>query len=212
MTDPASRRADAAPTLSLDGYTPLPPGKIAAVVTYLEMMRPPSSVAEPRAGDDVTLTPFEGGTEAYQALFRAVGEPWLWVSRLAMPDAKLAAIIADPAVAIRVARRDGRALGFLEVDARAPDETELAFLGVVPDAIGSGLGRRMMSEAIRLAFARPIRRLFVHTCTFDHPDAVAFYVRSGFRACARAIEVIDDPRSRGLLDPAAGAARWPVIA
>jgi hypothetical protein len=50
----------------------------------------------------------------------------------------------------------------------------------------------------------------VHTCTFDHPSAVAFYQRSGFRAFRRQIEVADDPRLDGTASPTA-ARHVPII-
>jgi len=79
------------------------------------------------------------------------------------------------------------------------EAAELAYFGLVESAFGSGAGRWLMNEAIGRAWARPIRRLFVHTCTFDHAGAIAFYVRSGFRPYKYGIEVIDDPRLTGVL-------------
>jgi hypothetical protein len=54
-----------------------------------------------------------------------------------------------------------------------------------------------MNRALELAWSRPIARLWLHTCTHDHPGAVAFYLRSGFRAFHRQIEIEDDPRIEG---------------
>ncbi len=68
-----------------------------------------------------------------------------------------------------------------------------------------------MDEALTRAFARPIRRFWVHTCTFDHPGAVDFYRRSGFRPYARAIEVAPDPRLTGAL-PRMAAGQIPLLA
>jgi hypothetical protein len=67
-----------------------------------------------------------------------------------------------------------------------------------------------MNEAIRRAFRRDIERLFLHTCSLDHPGALDFYRRSGFVAYKRAIEVADDPRLTGAL-PLSAAPHIPVI-
>ena len=56
-----------------------------------------------------------------------------------------------------------------------------------------------METAAKRAFARPLRRFWVHTCTFDHPSAVDFYRRAGFAPYRRAVEIADDPRLSGLL-------------
>jgi hypothetical protein len=67
-----------------------------------------------------------------------------------------------------------------------------------------------MNRAIERAWSKPISRLWVHTCTLDHPDALAFYLRSGFRAYARRVEVADDPRLLNLA-PRTVAAHIPII-
>lgn len=167
------------------------------MVTYLEMsQRPaPRDVAAP---EGVTLLAHEAADLAwYRGLYRAVGEDWLWFSRLYMEDAALAAILHHKDVEVYALRKDGRDLGLLELDFRDPDNTELAFFGLSKELIGTGAGRWMMERALDLAFKRPIRRLFVHTCTLDSPQAVGFYIRSGFVPYGRAIEVMDDPRMNG---------------
>jgi GNAT superfamily N-acetyltransferase len=146
----------------------------------------------------------------YRTLFRRVGERWLWMSRLVMPEAELRAILDSPGVEAFALRSGGEDIGILELDFRQPEQCELAYFGVVPEAIGTGAGRFLMSEAVTRAWARPIRRFWVHTCTHDHPRALAFYQRSGFRAYKRAIEIADDPRLTGHL-PRDAAPDVPVI-
>jgi GNAT superfamily N-acetyltransferase len=198
-----------AAALNLNGYTDLPPGKIATIVTYLEMREPPHLPAIQRP-EGWTLQRIDHDRPRYRSLFRAVGEPWLWFSRAVLPDDKLAAILDDPKVEA-YALRDGTGdVGLLELDFRADGEVELAFLGLVPGFIGQGAGRFLMNEAIRRAFARPTQRLFVHTCTLDSPSALAFYLRSGFMPYRRAVEVADDPRLHGFL-PREAAPHIPLL-
>jgi len=200
-------QADDALSVSLRGVTDLPPGKIAEVVTYLEMLVAPGRREGPAGG--FTLERFSDVTR-YRALFRRVGERWLWMSRLVVPEAALRTILDDPAVEAFALRSGGEDIGILELAFRQADECELAYFGVVPEAIGTGAGRFLMSEAVTRAWARPIRRFWVHTCTHDHPRALAFYQRSGFRAYKRAIEIADDPRLTGHL-PRDAAPDVPVI-
>jgi GNAT superfamily N-acetyltransferase len=185
----------------LNGYTDLPAGTIAAVVTYLEMREPPA--VAPPAATGWSLAPLSGDVDRYRALFSRVGESWLWFSRLVMSDASLRSILGDPRVKAFALHEDGRDLGLLELDFRQPGECELSFFGVVPEAIGRGFGRVLMAEALRRAWEAPIKRLWVHTCTLDHPRALGFYMRSGFRPYKRAVEIADDPRLKGYLPPAA---------
>lgn len=199
-----------AAALNLNGYTDLPPGKIASVVTYLEMRKPPAP-SPSRKPDGWSLQRIDQDHRRYRALFKTIGEPWLWFSRTVMPDEKLAAILDDPKVEA-YALHDGSAdVGLLELDFRSEGEAELAFLGLVPGFIGQGAGRFLMNEAIARAFAKPIERFFVHTCTLDSPGALPFYMRAGFRPYRRAIEVADDPRLLGFL-PQDAAPHIPVLA
>jgi GNAT superfamily N-acetyltransferase len=192
------------------GYSPLPPGMIANVVTCLEMTaKPPARTDRPRPGLELARWD-KPDLDAYRALYRRVGQDWLWFSRLFMADDKLTAVLTHPQVAAYVLR-DGRVdIGLLELDFREAGQCELAFFGLVPEAIGKGAGRFLMDRAIDLAWAQPIERFWVHTCTFDHPAAAAFYQRSGFRPYAMLVEVHRDPRVTGHL-PKTAAPQVPII-
>jgi GNAT superfamily N-acetyltransferase len=196
-------------TLKISGYTDLPPGTIAAVVTYLEMHAPPPTRPLTRHG--WSLDPVKGDIARYRALFRQVGEPWLWFSRLIMDDDVLRSIVENPHVQAFAMRENGVDIGLLELDFREPQVCELSFFGVVPEAIGCGWGRILMNEAIRRAWEQPIRRFWVHTCSLDHPGALQFYIRSGFRPYKRAVEIADDPRLKGHL-PLTAAPHMPPVA
>ncbi|WP_371347137.1 GNAT family N-acetyltransferase [Ancylobacter sp. IITR112] len=214
MTDPATTdpaTTDPIPlTLNLNGYTPLPPGKIAAIVTMLEMTAPPPPLPErAMAGLAVERVPAPD-PGWYRDLFRRVGEDWLWFSRLRMSDAELAAIIQHPEVELLLLRKDGAEAGYIELDGRVPGEIELAFVGLLPDMVGSGAGRFLINRALARAWARGPRRVHVHTCTHDKQGALTFYMKAGFRPYASAVEIVDDPRLSGLLAPTA-APHVPVI-
>jgi GNAT superfamily N-acetyltransferase len=181
-----------------DGTHDIPAGKIATVVTHLEMTERPAIPSEPAGA--WTLRRVEMPALGwYRELFRRVGEDWLWLSRLRMADAKLAAIIHSPLVEVHALVHDGRDEGMLELDFREAGNCEIVFFGVTSKLIGSGAGRWLMNRALELAWSRPIQRLWLHTCTHDHPGAVAFYQRCGFRAFARQIEIEDDPRLNGVV-------------
>jgi GNAT superfamily N-acetyltransferase len=179
------------------GYLPVAPGQLAQVVTFLQMTEPPALVGA-EAGPALLTRLSADDLDGYRKLFLQVGEDWLWSSRLEMSDAKLRALLGSQVEAYAV-QNEGESIGLLELDFREAGACELAFFGLVRDAIGRGFGRRMMNEAIARAWAKPIRRFWVHTCTLDHPSALAFYGRSGFRPYAQAVEISNDPRLTGVL-------------
>ena len=192
-----------------DGYSDVPAGKIAAVVTHLEMTAPPARRADPPGS--WTLRKVDAPTLPwYRDLFRRVGEDWLWFSRPRMTDTELAAIIHAPGVEVYALVADGRDEGLLELDFREPRQCELTYFGVTAGLIGTGAARFLMNRALEIAWSRDVGRVWVHTCTLDHPSAVAFYQRSGFRAFRRQIEIADDPRLDGTA-PRTAAKHAPII-
>ncbi|MGO4404303.1 GNAT family N-acetyltransferase [Bosea sp. RAF48] len=199
-------------TITLTGTTDLPPGKVAAIVTSLEMFERPPERADPPGTEGFSLDPIErSDIDRYLRIYRQLGERWMWFSRLVAPRAELEPIFSDPAVAIYAACFDGQDVGLLELDFRVPGEGELAFFGLDEPVVGKGAGRWLMNRALELAWTRPISRFWVHTCTLDHPAALGFYRRSGFTVFKRGIEVDDDPRLTGKLRRDA-VAHHPVIA
>jgi GNAT superfamily N-acetyltransferase len=179
-----------------DGHSDVPTGKIAAVVTHLEMMQRPPPRSE--QGGPWTLRHVgHPDPDWFRDLYRRIGEEWLWFSRLKMSDAELCTIIQAPRVRVYALEHEGRDEGLLELDFRPEAECRLAFFGVTGKLIGSGAGRWLMNRALELAWAEPIRRFSVNTCTLDHPAALAFYQRSGFIPFRRQIEIADDPRRDG---------------
>ncbi|MEM9798140.1 MAG: GNAT family N-acetyltransferase [Pseudomonadota bacterium] len=187
------------------GFHPVPRGHLATIVTHLEMTaRPPRRSVPLVPGLALRDVPAPD-VYWYRELFRRVGEEWLWQSRLAMAETDLAAILHDGAVDVAVLERHGVAEGLLELDFRVPGECELAFFGVTAALQGSGAGRWMMEQALDRVFARGVKRLWVHTCTLDHPAALDFYRRSGFDVTRQEVEVLPDPRLLGLLPRKAGA-------
>jgi GNAT superfamily N-acetyltransferase len=193
-----------------DGYTDLPPGKIASVVTYLEMRRPPEITAESESYGWV-LTPHPTpDVDWYRRLFRTIGQDWLWFSRLQMTDDELRSIIHDSRVDVFALEFEGREKGILELDRREMPDIELAFIGLTHDLVGRGAGRFLMHRALQIAWSHQPDRVLVHTCTLDHPRALDFYRKAGFVPYKRAIEVADDPRIEGTL-PRSAAPSVPVL-
>ena len=188
----------------------VPPGKIGTIVTSLEMYAAPAKRPVPPQPAFSLRRVERPEPDWFRNLYRRIGENWLWFMRLKMPDEELNAIIRHPAREIHCLVHNGRDEGLIELDfAHAPD-CELAFFGVTPPLIGTAAGRWLMNEAVRLAWSRPIKRFWVHTCTFDHPNALAFYIRTGFQPFRQQVEISDDPRLDGTL-PRTAAPHVPII-
>lgn len=192
-------------------FSPIAPGAIGAIVTSLEMTSRPALRAMPAS--DLRLERWTApAPDRYRTLYRRVGEPWLWFSRLELDDAALSSIIHDPKLRIwAVLDRRGIELGILELDFRDSGQCEIAFFGLVPELTGKGHGRWLMAMALQAGWAEPgVQRMWVHTCTLDGPSALHFYISSGFTPYQRQIETFADPRLTGLI-PREAAPQIPLI-
>jgi GNAT superfamily N-acetyltransferase len=199
------------PLLNLpNDYYELPKGKLANVVTCLEMLAKPSRGLKPWQNEATLQVADPNDLSNYRAAFKAIGQDIMWFSRLIMADEKLRGILANPRIDSFILKKGDETLGLLELNFESETDCELAFFGLVPGAIGSGYGRMLMDEAIRRAWAKPIKRFWVHTCTFDSPLALLFYIRSGFTPYTRMVEIHDDPRLTGNL-PQTASPNVPII-
>lgn len=187
----------------------VPRGQVATIVTHLEMLeRPVLSQTASR----LTLVEWARPAVAdYLALFRAVGEPWLWTSRPLMAEADVESIIHHPQTDIyRVRDPDAGTIGFVELDFRDPGQCEISFFGLIAGMNGKGHGRWMMNQALDRAWRDGITRVWLHSCTQDSPRALPFYQRCGFRIFRQQMDMMADPRLSGDL-PATAAPHVPVF-
>jgi GNAT superfamily N-acetyltransferase len=191
-------------------YETVVDGELAAVVTYLEMLEPPRT--DGAASSSLALKRIETAQpQHYRELFKRVGSPWLWFSRLILDDVHVASIIQDPKVELHaIVDQSGKDVGMLELDFREEKQCELAFVGLIPELAGKGNGRWLLSEAVSRAWRNGVQRVHVHTCSLDHPAALSAYRRAGFKAFKRAVEQFPDPRLLGIL-PMDCAPQIPVV-
>lgn len=175
-----------------DGMHDVPAGKIAMVVTDLEMSAP--QLRGVPCPEDLTFVRITPDVAQYRDLFARVGQDWLWYGRKVISQAVLAEIITDPLVQIYTLVKDGTPEALLELDFRKDGACELAYFGVTAALIGTGAGAYLMDRGIEHAFQGGIDRFHLHTCSNDSPEALGFYLRSGFTPVRRSIEIADDPR------------------
>ncbi len=192
------------------GFYNVPKGHLAAVVTHLQMHERPAMRPAPKVPGLDFVKHDAPDLDWYRTLFRRIGQNYLWFSRLRMEDDALAAIFSDADYELYTLRTDDQDVALLELDFRKANDCELAFFGLDETLIGTGAGRTLMNKAIENAFARPIQRFHVHTCTLDSPQALSFYMRSGFKPYRAEVEVAPDPRLTGDL-PEQAAPQIPLL-
>ncbi|HET9068953.1 MAG TPA: GNAT family N-acetyltransferase [Amaricoccus sp.] len=114
-------------------------------------------------------------------LYDAVGRDYDWTDQHDAPAADVTAFLHDPAVRLYTLVRDGWPHGFFLLDGREPGVVDLAYFGLVPEAIGRGLGTFLIQTAVHCAWDRPgTRAVTVNTNSLDHPRALPLYQKAGF--------------------------------
>ena len=152
-------------------------------VTFLEMAARPSYgwPATPTGMTGALLKAETPPVWYFRALYDAVGRDYAWTDLHASEDAEIAEWLINPDVALYSLIDHGWPQGFFVLDWRADETCDLAYFGLVPEAVGRGLGTWMLRTAILTGWAREgVTRLSVNTCTLDHPRALIQYQKQGF--------------------------------
>jgi GNAT superfamily N-acetyltransferase len=114
-------------------------------------------------------------------LYTAVGGDWYWLQRLPWSHAQWQRHLERDGVETWVASLAGTPAGYFELEAQAEGNVEIAYFGLLPQFIGRGLGGPLLTAAVERAWAMEARRVWVHTCSLDHPRALPGYQARGFR-------------------------------
>lgn len=155
---------------------------VAVDVTFLRMDRRPATPAPALPADVRVERVRRCSLQFYRYLYFTVGRDYVWWLRRTLNDAELAAIIHHPAVSVHVLYRDGEPAGFYELDRRPEDGAiNLSYFGLMPHAIGRGMGMAFLRHAVDAAWAEGAAAITVNTCTADHPRALPNYLAVGFR-------------------------------
>lgn len=152
-------------------------------VTWLEMEVRPTTPPPPRPVNIPTalLRADDPPADYFLYLYREVGAGYEWTDWLDRPREDLERFIGTEGVSLHTLMVEGWPGGFFVLDASALGICDLAYFGLVPQAIGRGLGRWFLATAIEMAWEQPgVERLTVNTNTLDHPRALPLYQRMGF--------------------------------
>lgn len=147
---------------------------------YLEMTAPDQLCGKPKPeGLDVTeaeLKEFRFNRYLYQL----VGEPWQWTDKLTLSDTEWQSYAERDELRTWVAYHRGAIAGYYELEHQTGGDVEIAYFGLAPKFVGMGFGGYLLTHALQSAWDwGDTRRVWVHTCTQDHPGALNNYRARG---------------------------------
>jgi ribosomal protein S18 acetylase RimI-like enzyme len=155
---------------------------VPVIRTYLEMtslaqLRPaPPPVPAPRLG-----RVGECPASFFRYLYAEVGRAFHWTDRLGWDDATVRAYLDDPATSLWLLSWEGAPAGYFELRGPGDGAVEIAYFGLLPEYFGRGWGGHLLTRAVESAWGLGPSRVWLHTCTLDHPAALPNYLRRGFR-------------------------------
>ncbi len=155
---------------------------VEATRTYLEMrsltqLRPARTPGRRASVEQVMRCP----PAFYRFLYNTIGADYHWTDRASWSDAEIRAHLAQRNIELRVLYVDGAPAGFYELRRDEEDGIEIAYFGLLKEHVGHGLGGYLLTEAVMRAFAQAPARIWLHTCTLDHPAALHNYLERGFQ-------------------------------
>jgi GNAT superfamily N-acetyltransferase len=158
------------------------PAETRVTIYHLEMTDPAALRPRESGRSDLEVRRAEVPLpELNRFLYTAVGGDWYWIDRLPWTYAQWLAYLDRPQLQTWVAYVAGTPAGYFELEAQAGGNVEIAYFGLLRPFLGLGLGGQLLTIATRRAWEMSASRVWLHTCTLDHPGALANYLRRGFR-------------------------------
>lgn len=156
---------------------------VEVTVTYLEMtdaaqLRPAPAVAAEELSIAEAQVP---SAELSRFLYEEVGRQWHWVDRRGWTLEQWQAWLEGAGVRTWLATHHEEPAGYFQLACDETGDTEIAYFGFLPRFVGRGWGGWLLTVAVQQAFWIGANRVWLHTCTLDHPAALPNYQKRGFR-------------------------------
>ena len=160
--------------------------RIPMTVTFLDQSSKPAVLPPPAPrGRHAIMRAEKPAPHFYRYLYDTIGDKYFWVDRRKISHEKLAEIIHAPTNCLYVLYTEGNPAGMAELDLKPDNSANIAYFGLMPEAMGKHLSFFFLYHTCMNAWAHPIKRLTVNTCTLDSPRALPLYQRMGFNVYAR---------------------------
>jgi GNAT superfamily N-acetyltransferase len=155
---------------------------VSVTTYYLEMLSPAELKPKRSARTVVAMVRVERPMpELNRFFYTAVGGDWYWIDRLPWTYRDWQAYLNRPQLETWILTVNGVPAGYFELESQPGDDVEIAYFGLLPQFVGQSLGGHLLTSAVERGWAMGAKRVWVHTCTLDHPQALANYQARGFR-------------------------------
>jgi ribosomal protein S18 acetylase RimI-like enzyme len=158
------------------------PSPVETVITYLEMRSPEALLRKESPDDRFSIQRVAVPQWKFNRfLYSFIGERWSWTDKNVWSDEQWRAYVESPNLRTFVAHYDGAIAGYFEIERQAEDAVEIVYLGLAEEFIGRGFGGALLTRAVEEGWKWGAARVWLHTCTLDHPAALKNYLARGFK-------------------------------
>ena len=126
-------------------------------------------------------------------LYTAVGRAWRWSDRLNWAYSTWLAHLERPQVEVWIAYLDGVIAGYVEFEHQSEESVQIACFGLLRQFMGKGIGGLLLSDPVERAFHNGAKRVWLHTCSLDSPQAMKNYRARGFVPFDEATTLVEVP-------------------
>ena len=136
-----------------------------------------------KSGDNYSLNQvIPNDFQLNKFFYKQIGKNYQWVDRLIWTDKNWIEYVSSPNLFTFVLKNNEEIAGFFELIYHKDKlETEIAYFGLLKEYFGKKLGGYMLSEAIKKSFSFNVKRVWVHTCSLDHKNALKNYLSRGMK-------------------------------
>ena len=114
--------------------------------------------------------------------YKNIGKKHKWVDRLIWSEQQWIDYVSNSKVKTYVLRKKDDLVGFFELIFHLENkEVEIAYFGILEEYQNKKLGSFLLSEAIKKSFNENINRVWLHTCSLDHENALKNYLARGMK-------------------------------
>jgi GNAT superfamily N-acetyltransferase len=132
--------------------------------------------------------------ELFRYLYQEVGRDYRWTDRLGWSDETIRSYLDTPGVSIWLMSGDDSPAGYFELRKHEDGSVEIVYFGLLPGAIGRGWGKYLLTRAVEAAWQFGAKKVWLHTCTLDHPAALPNYLKRGFSPVREEVYVVQTSR------------------
>ena len=149
---------------------------------FLELKNINELIKKNKPEDNYSIEKTKPDFQLNKFFYKQIGKKYRWTDRLIWTDFQWSNYVSNKNLETYVIKNSDDLVGYFELIYHPEkNEIELAYLGLFEDYFGKGVGGYALTTAILKSFEKKIKRIWVHTCTLDHPNAIKNYLARGMK-------------------------------